>query len=163
MYLYKKNDESIVTQFDMTTLEELGLLKMDFLGLRTLTVMNDAVKMIKENRGIDIDLDKIDFEDKEVYKMIGEGKTAGVFQLESPGMTSFMKELKPDCLEDIIAGISLYRPGPMAEIPRYIEGKRNKDSVHYETPELESILDVTYGVSRASNADSKRFRWLLSW
>ena len=92
------------------------------------------------------DLDKIDFEDKNVYNMIGEGKTAGVFQLESPGMTSFMKELKPDCLEDIIAGISLYRPGPMAEIPRYIEGKRNKDSVHYETPELESILDVTYGV-----------------
>ena len=134
----QRNDEMIVTQ--------LGLLKMDFLGLRTLTVMSDAVKMIKENRGIDIDLDKIDFEDKNVYNMIGEGKTAGVFQLESPGMTSFMKELKPDCLEDIIAGISLYRPGPMAEIPRYIEGKRNKDSVHYETPELESILDVTYGV-----------------
>ena len=142
----QKNEDMIVTQFDMTTLEELGLLKMDFLGLRTLTVMSDAVKMIKENRGIDIDLDKIDFEDKNVYKMIGEGKTAGVFQLESPGMTSFMKELKPDCLEDIIAGISLYRPGPMSEIPRYIEGKRNKDSVHYETPELESILDVTYGV-----------------
>ena len=142
----QKNDESIVTQFDMTTLEELGLLKMDFLGLRTLTVMNDAVKMIKINQGIDIDLDKIDFDDKGVYKMIGEGKTAGVFQLESPGMVSFMKELKPDCLEDIIAGISLYRPGPMAEIPRYIEGKKNKDSVHYETPELESILDVTYGV-----------------
>ena len=142
----QKNEDMIVTQFDMTTLEELGLLKMDFLGLRTLTVMNDAVKMIKENRGEDIDLDKIDFEDKNVYNMIGEGKTAGVFQLESPGMTSFMKELKPDCLEDIIAGISLYRPGPMSEIPRYIEGKRNKDSVHYETPELESILDVTYGV-----------------
>ena len=142
----QKNEDNIVAQFDMTTLEELGLLKMDFLGLRTLTVMSDAVKMIKQNRGIEIDLDKIDFEDKEVYKMIGEGKTAGVFQLESPGMTSFMKELKPDCLEDIIAGISLYRPGPMAEIPRYIEGKRNKDSVHYETPELEDILDVTYGV-----------------
>ena len=142
----QRNEDMIVTQFDMTTLEELGLLKMDFLGLRTLTVMSDAVKMIKENRGVDIDLDKIDFEDKNVYNMIGEGKTAGVFQLESPGMTSFMKELKPDCLEDIIAGISLYRPGPMSEIPRYIEGKRNKDSVHYETPELESILDVTYGV-----------------
>lgn len=142
----QKNEDNIVAQFDMTTLEELGLLKMDFLGLRTLTVMSDAVKMIKANRGIEIDLDKINFEDKEVYKMIGEGKTAGVFQLESPGMTSFMKELKPDCLEDIIAGISLYRPGPMAEIPRYIEGKRNKDSVHYETPELEDILDVTYGV-----------------
>ena len=136
----QKNEDNIVAQFDMTTLEELGLLKMDFLGL------SDAVKMIKANRGIEIDLDKINFEDKEVYKMIGEGKTAGVFQLESPGMTSFMKELKPDCLEDIIAGISLYRPGPMAEIPRYIEGKRNKDSVHYETPELEDILDVTYGV-----------------
>lgn len=142
----QKNEDNIVAQFDMTTLEELGLLKMDFLGLRTLTVMSDAVKMIKANRGIEIDLDKINFEDKEVYNMIGEGKTAGVFQLESPGMTSFMKELKPDCLEDIIAGISLYRPGPMAEIPRYIEGKRNKDSVHYETPELEDILDVTYGV-----------------
>ena len=142
----QKNEDNIVAQFDMTTLEELGLLKMDFLGLRTLTVMSDAVKMIKANREIEIDLDKINFEDKEVYKMIGEGKTAGVFQLESPGMTSFMKELKPDCLEDIIAGISLYRPGPMSEIPRYIEGKRNKDSVHYETPELEDILDVTYGV-----------------
>ena len=142
----QKNDESIVTQFGMTTLEELGLLKMDFLGLRTLTVMNDAINMIKENKGIDIDLDNIDMDDKEVYKMIGEGNTAGVFQLESPGMTSFMKELKPDNLEDIIAGISLYRPGPMAEIPRYIEGKRNADTVNYETPELEDILNVTYGV-----------------
>ena len=111
----QKNEEMIVTQFGMTTLEELGLLKMDFLGLRTLTVMNDAVKMIKDNQDIDIDLDKIDFEDKEVYKMLGEGKTAGVFQLESAGMTSFMKELKPDSLEDIIAGISLYRPGPMSK------------------------------------------------
>lgn len=142
----QKNDESIVTQFGMNTLEELGLLKMDFLGLRTLTVMSDAIKMVKVNRGVDIDLDKIDFDDKEVYKMIGEGRTAGVFQLESPGMTSFMKELKPDNLEDIIAGISLYRPGPMAEIPRYIECKRNPDKVEYETPELESILNVTYGV-----------------
>lgn len=141
----QKNDEMIVTQFGMTTLEELGLLKMDFLGLRTLTVMNDAVNMIKENRDIDVDLDKIDFEDKEVYKMIGEGKTAGVFQLESPGMTSFMKELKPDCLEDIIAGISLYRPGPMADIPRYIEGKKNPEKVTYLTKELEPILKVTYG------------------
>ena len=142
----QKNEEMIVTQFGMTTLEELGLLKMDFLGLRTLTVMNDAVNMVKVNRGIDIDLDKIDFSDKEVYKMIGEGKTAGVFQLESPGMTSFMKELKPDNLEDIIAGISLYRPGPMAEIPKYVECKRNPDKVQYITPELESILNVTYGV-----------------
>ena len=142
----QKNEESIVSQFDMTTLEELGLLKMDFLGLRTLTVMNDAVNMIKENRGIDIDLDKINFEDKEVYKMIGEGKTAGVFQLESPGMTSFMKDLKPDSLEDIIAGISLYRPGPMAEIPKYVERKQNPEKVTYATPELEDILNVTYGV-----------------
>ena len=130
----------------MTTLEELGLLKMDFLGLRTLTVMNDAVKMIKENQGVDIDLDKINFEDEKVYKMLGEGKTAGVFQLESAGMTSFMKELKPDSLEDIIAGISLYRPGPMSEIPRYVECKNNPDKVNYIVPELEDILDVTYGV-----------------
>lgn len=142
----QKNDESIVTQFDMTTLEELGLLKMDFLGLRTLTVMDDAVKMIKENRGVDIDLDNIDFNDKSVYDMIGEGKTAGVFQLESAGMTSFMKDLKPDCFEDIIAGISLYRPGPMAEIPRYIEGKRNQENVKYDHEKLEDILNVTYGV-----------------
>ena len=142
----QKNDEMIVTQFGMTTLEELGLLKMDFLGLRTLTVMNDAVNMIKYNRNVDIDLDKIDFEDKEVYKMIGEGKTAGVFQLESAGMVAFMKELKPDSLEDIIAGISLYRPGPMAEIPRYVERKRNPEKVEYLTPELEDILNVTYGV-----------------
>lgn len=142
----QKNDEMIVTQFGMTTLEELGLLKMDFLGLRTLTVMNDAINMIKKNRGIEIDLDKIDVADKEVYKMIGEGKTTGVFQLESPGMTSFMKELKPDSLEDIIAGISLYRPGPMAEIPKYIDGKRDFHNVKYLDEKLESILDVTYGV-----------------
>ena len=142
----QKNEDMIVTQFGMNTLEELGLLKMDFLGLRTLTVMNDAINMVKENRGTEVDLDKIDFDDKEVYKMIGEGRTAGIFQLESPGMTSFMKELKPDNLEDIIAGISLYRPGPMAEIPRYIECKRNPDKVQYETKELEEILNVTYGV-----------------
>ncbi|OOM81213.1 DNA polymerase III subunit alpha [Clostridium sp. BL-8] len=141
----QKNDEMIVTQFGMNTLEELGLLKMDFLGLRTLTVMNDAIKMIKENRGTDVDLDKIDFEDEEIYKMIGEGNTAGVFQLESPGMTAFMKELKPDSFEDIIAGISLYRPGPMAEIPRYIEGKKNPEKATYLTKELEPILKVTYG------------------
>ncbi|GAA0078995.1 DNA polymerase III subunit alpha [Clostridium sp. CTA-5] len=141
----QKNDEMIVTQFVMGELEELGLLKMDFLGLRTLTVMNEAIKIIKENRGVDIDLDKIDFADKEVYKMIGEGKTAGVFQLESPGMVSFMKDLKPDSLEDIIAGISLYRPGPMSEIPKYIDGKRNPEKVTYITKELEPILKVTYG------------------
>ena len=142
----QKNDEMIVTQFTMGTLEELGLLKMDFLGLRTLTVMDEAIKSVWENRGIKVDIDHIDFDDQKVYQMIGEGKTVGVFQLESAGMTSFMKDLKPDCLEDIIAGISLYRPGPMAEIPKYIEGKRNPDSVKYVTPQLESILDVTYGV-----------------
>lgn len=141
----QKNEESIVAQFDMNTLEELGLLKMDFLGLRTLTVMKDAVEMVKQNRGIDIDLDKINFDDKEVYRMLGEGKTVGVFQLESAGMTSFMKELKPDSLEDIIAGISLYRPGPMAEIPRYIENKRHPEKITYLTPQLEPILKVTYG------------------
>ncbi|RXI56219.1 DNA polymerase III subunit alpha [Clostridium tetani] len=141
----QKNEGNIVTQFTMGTLEELGLLKMDFLGLRTLTVMRDAVAMIKENRGIDIDLDKLDFDDKEVYNMIGEGKTVGVFQLESDGMTSFMRELKPDSLEDIIAGISLYRPGPMAEIPKYISNKKNPEKIEYLTPRLEDILSVTYG------------------
>lgn len=142
----QKNDEMIVTQFPMGTLEELGLLKMDFLGLRTLTVMRDCVKLIKQNRKIDIDIDDLDIEDHKVYKMIGEGKTVGIFQLESAGMTSFMKELKPDNLEDIIAGISLYRPGPMAEIPRYIRNKNSMDKVEYEAPQLEEILGVTYGV-----------------
>ena len=142
----QRNEEMIVTQFTMGTLEELGLLKMDFLGLRTLTVMKDAVDMIRENRGVEVDIDSLDYDDREVYKMLGDGKTVGVFQLESAGMTSFMKELKPDSLEDIIAGISLYRPGPMAEIPRYIENKRNPEKVEYLTPELEHILNVTYGV-----------------
>jgi DNA polymerase III subunit alpha len=142
----QKNEGMIVTQFTMGTLEELGLLKMDFLGLRTLTVMDEAIKNIWENQGVKIDIDHIDFGDSKVYQMIGEGKTVGVFQLESAGMTSFMRDLKPDCFEDIIAGISLYRPGPMAEIPKYIEGKRNPDKVEYVTPQLEGILDVTYGV-----------------
>lgn len=142
----QKNEGNIVTQFTMGTLEELGLLKMDFLGLRTLTVLRDAVNMIKENKKTVVDLDNIDYDDKNVYRMLGEGKTVGVFQLESPGMTSFMKDLKPDSLEDIIAGISLYRPGPMAEIPRYIENKRNPEAVEYLTPQLEHILNVTYGV-----------------
>nr|WP_027625207.1 DNA polymerase III subunit alpha [Clostridium lundense] len=141
----QKNEDNIVTQFTMGTLEELGLLKMDFLGLRTLTVIRDATTMIKENKGVTIDLDKVGFEDKEVYKMLSEGKTVGVFQLESPGMTNFMKELKPDSLEDIIAGISLYRPGPMAEIPKYISNKKNPDEIEYLTPELRDILSVTYG------------------
>ncbi len=140
-----RNEEAIVSQFTMGTLEELGLLKMDFLGLRTLTVLRDAVNMIKANKGVEIDLDTLGFDDKAVYKMIGEGKTVGVFQLESPGMTSFMKELKPESLEDIIAGISLYRPGPMAEIPRYIKNKNDPSGVEYVTPELSDILSVTYG------------------
>ncbi len=141
-----KNEEAIVTQFTMGTLEELGLLKMDFLGLRTLTVIRDAIELVKENTGTVIDLDKLSFDDESVYKMIGKGKTVGVFQLESAGMTSFMKELKPEGFEDIIAGISLYRPGPMAEIPRYIRNKNNPEEVQYETPELEHVLNVTYGV-----------------
>jgi DNA polymerase III subunit alpha len=141
----QKNEDMIVTQFTMGTLEELGLLKMDFLGLRTLTVIRDAVRMIKENKHIDIDIDNINYDDKDVYKMFGEGNTVGVFQFESAGMTSFMKELKPDRLEDIIAGNALYRPGPMAEIPRYIENKKNIKSIKYDPPELEHILDVTYG------------------
>lgn len=140
-----KNDEAIVSQFTMGTLEELGLLKMDFLGLKTLTVLKNAITMIKDGKGITIDLDNIDTDDKKVYKMIGEGKTVGVFQFESPGMTNFMKELKPDSLEDIIAGVSLYRPGPMNEIPRYIKNKNNPLEVEYITPELEPILGVTYG------------------
>lgn len=140
-----KNEDTIVTQFPMGTLEELGLLKMDFLGLRTLTVIRDALELIKEDKGIEIDLDKLPYGDPEVYKMISDGNTQGIFQLESAGMTQFMKELKPDCFEDIIAGISLYRPGPMAEIPRYIENKRNTEKVKYLTPQLKPILEVTYG------------------
>ena len=141
-----KNEEAIVTQFTMTTLEELGLLKMDFLGLRTLTVIRDAIDLVKKKTGTEIDLDKINFEDENVYAMLGKGKTVGVFQLESAGMTNFMKELKPESLEDIIAGISLYRPGPMAEIPKYIKNKNNPKDIEYLTPKLEPILNVTYGV-----------------
>lgn len=118
-----KNEDTITTQFPMTILEELGLLKMDFLGLRTLTVLRDAVDLVYKNKGIKVDLDSIDFEDQSVYEMISQGKTEGVFQLESSGMTNFMKELKPSSLEDIIAGISLYRPGPMDQIPEYIKIK----------------------------------------
>lgn len=140
-----KNEDTIVTQFPMGTLEELGLLKMDFLGLRTLTVLRDALEIIKETKGIDIDFDKMTYDDPKVFKMISDGNTQGVFQLESSGMTQFMKELKPDCFEDIIAGISLFRPGPMAEIPRYIENKNNPDKILYKTALLRPILDVTYG------------------
>ena len=143
--LSRASDGSITTQYIMTTLEELGLLKMDFLGLRNLTVIQNALRFIKKNRGIDIDLNKIDYSDKNVLHYIGTGNTEGIFQLESSGMKSFMKELKPESLEDIIAGISLYRPGPMDFIPKYIEGKNNADSVTYDCPQLESILEPTYG------------------
>ena len=138
-------DGSITTQFTMTTIEELGLLKMDFLGLRTLTVLRDAVKLVKQSTGKEINLDQIDFDDKKVLASIGTGKTDGVFQLESAGMKNFMKELKPQNLEDIIAGISLYRPGPMDFIPKYIKGKSNFGTVTYLCPQLEPILAPTYG------------------
>ena len=138
-------DGSITTQFTMTTLEELGLLKMDFLGLRTLTVIQRAVDNVKKIHGISIDVDKLDYDDKAVFASIGTGKTDGIFQLESAGMKSFMKELKPRNLEDIIAGISLYRPGPMDFIPKYIKGKDNPDSITYADPRLEPILSPTYG------------------
>lgn len=137
-------DGSITTQFTMTTIEELGLLKMDFLGLRTLTVIRDALRLIKESTGKDIDIDNLDFNDPKVYALLGSGKTDGVFQLESGGMKDFMKNLKPENIEDVIAGISLYRPGPMDFIPNYIKGK-NQGVISYLTPELESILSPTYG------------------
>ncbi|QCX34475.1 DNA polymerase III subunit alpha [Caloramator sp. E03] len=140
-----KNEDIIVTQFPMSTLEELGLLKMDFLGLRTLTVIRDAVNLIKKDKGINIDLDYIDYEDQQVYEMISQGSTEGIFQLESTGMTNFMKELKPSSLEDIIAGISLYRPGPMDQIPTYIKNKNNPEEITYLDYKLKPILDVTYG------------------
>ena len=143
--LSRASDGSIVTQFTMTTLEELGLLKMDFLGLRTLTVIQNAVKLAEQNQGVKLDIDHINYEDKKVYEMLGQGKTDGVFQLESGGMTNFMKELKPESLEDVIAGISLYRPGPMDFIPQYIKGKNNAGSITYDCPELEPILKPTYG------------------
>ncbi len=142
--LSRASDETITTQFTMTTLEELGLLKMDFLGLRTLTVIQSAVEIINKNNG-NLNMDSIDYNDKNVFDLIGSGKTEGVFQLESAGMKSFMKELKPENLEDIIAGISLYRPGPMDFIPKYIKGKNNQGSIKYECAELEPILAPTYG------------------
>ena len=141
-----KQDNNVTTQFNMNLLDELGLLKMDFLGLRTLTVIRDAIAMVQENFGVAIDIDTIDLTDAVVYQMISEGKTSGLFQLESSGMTNFMKELQPNSLEDIIAGISLYRPGPMEKIPTYIENKRNPSKVKYDTPQLEAILDVTHAV-----------------
>lgn len=138
-------DGSITTQFTMTTLEELGLLKMDFLGLRTLTVIDDAVKMIEKDTGLHIDIDNIDYDDKKVLDSLGTGRTDGVFQLESAGMRSFMKELKPQNLEDIIAGVSLYRPGPMDFIPKYVKGKNSGEEITYACPQLEPILAPTYG------------------
>ncbi len=139
------SDGSVTTQFTMTTLEELGLLKMDFLGLRTLTVIRDAVKLAEYSSGKTIDMAKIDYDDKAVLSSIGTGKTDGIFQLESAGMKSFMKELKPQSLEDIIAGISLYRPGPMDFIPQYIKGKNHPEKITYDCPQLEPILAPTYG------------------
>ena len=143
--LSRGSDGAITTQFTMTTLEELGLLKMDFLGLRTLTVLQDAVAMIQKDHGVKLDLDHIDFNDKKVMESIGTGKDDGVFQLESGGMKSFMKELKPGSLEDIIAGISLYRPGPMDFIPKYLKGKNDPAAITYTCPQLEHILKPTYG------------------
>ncbi len=152
--LSRGSDGAITTQFTMTTLEELGLLKMDFLGLRNLTVIQNAVNLIhisqrEDNPQLDesklFDIDKVDFDDKPVLDSLGTGKTDGVFQLESAGMKNFMKELKPQSLEDIIAGISLYRPGPMDFIPAYIRGKNNPDSITYDCPQLEPILEPTYG------------------
>lgn len=141
----QKNDETVTTQFTMGAIEELGLLKMDFLGLRNLTVIQDACNLVEKSTGKPLDMEKIALDDPLVYQMIGEGDTDGVFQLESGGMRELLKELKPNCFEDIIACISLYRPGPMESIPRYIQGKRDPSSVKYLDKRLEPILQVTYG------------------
>ncbi len=138
-------DKGVSTQFTMGTIEELGLLKMDFLGLRNLTVIRDALDLIEQNHGVTIDFSKMPYDDPRVYELIGSGNTQGVFQLESSGMTQFMKNLKPDCFEDVVAGISLFRPGPMASIPTYIENKKNPSRVRYTHEKLEPILSVTYG------------------
>ncbi|EJU22129.1 DNA polymerase III, alpha subunit [Peptoanaerobacter stomatis] len=139
-------DDNITTQFTMTTLEELGLLKMDFLGLRTLTVIQKTIENIKKNKNIEIDLETLDYNDKKVYELISSGKTLGIFQIESGGMRKFMKELKPEHLEDIIAGISLYRPGPMDSIPMYIKNKENNSNIKYIHEKLKPILSVTNGI-----------------
>ena len=143
--LSRASDGSIVTQFTMTTLEELGLLKMDFLGLRTLTVIQNAVHLVEQDTGVKLDMQHIDYNDKKVLDSLGTGHSDGVFQLESAGMKNFMKELKPQSLEDVIAGISLYRPGPMDFIPQYIRGKNRPDTIKYDCPQLEPILKPTYG------------------
>ena len=140
-----KNGDVVTTQFPMGIIEELGLLKMDFLGLRTLTVIQDAVALVEMSTGEKIDIHKISFEDSDVYKMIANADTDGVFQLEGSGMRSFLKELQPDCFEDIIAGISLYRPGPMEYIPKYIKGKRDPSSAVYDHELMKETLEVTYG------------------
>ena len=139
------SDKGISTQFNMTTIEELGLLKMDFLGLRNLTVIRDALRMIEANHGVRIDWSKMEYDDPEVFRLIADGNTNGVFQLESGGMTAFMKNLRPTCFEDIVAGIALYRPGPMDSIPKYIENKKHPDNIKYVDSHLKPILDVTYG------------------
>ena len=161
--LSRSSDGTITTQFVMTTIEELGLLKMDFLGLRTLTVISDAVKLVEKNHGIKIDVDNIDYDDKKVLDSIGTGKCDGIFQLESAGMKNFMKELKPQSLEDIIAGISLYRPGPMDFIPQYIKGKNNPESVTYDTPLLKPILEPTYRLPGTGYADRTGTGGLFAW
>lgn len=138
-------DKGVSTQFTMGTIEELGLLKMDFLGLRNLTVIRDALTLIEENHGVCIDFSRMEYDDAATYELISSGNTQGIFQLESSGMTQFMKNLKPDCFEDIIAGVSLYRPGPMASIPTYIENKKNPAGITYVDPSLEPILSVSYG------------------
>ena len=143
--LSRAQDGSITTQYTMTTLEELGLLKMDFLGLRTLTVINDALELVNEHREVPLDLSKVDYNDSAVMDMIGRGRCEGVFQLESSGMKNFMKQLKPRSLEDIIAGIALYRPGPMEFIPKYIRGKEHPETVTYDCEEMRPILETTYG------------------
>ena len=144
--LYVASDKgSPATQFTMTTIEELGLLKMDFLGLRNLTVIRDAISLIEKNHGVKIDFSQMSYDDPKIYEMISAGNTEGVFQLESGGMTQFMKNLKPNCFEDIVAGVSLYRPGPMESIPKYIENKKHPENIKYVDQSLAPILDVTYG------------------
>ncbi len=143
--LSRGTDGMITTQFTMTTLEELGLLKMDFLGLRTLTVINSAVHLVEKDYGVTVDIDHVDFDDQKVLEALGTGRTDGVFQLESAGMKNFMKELKPHSLEDVIAGIALYRPGPMDFIPAYVRGKNTHGVIQYDCPQLEPILAPTYG------------------
>ena len=140
-----RNGEDITTQYNMIELEQLGLLKMDFLGLRTLTDIDKAIKYVEKIHGVKIDFYDMEYDDPKVYELISSGDTDAIFQLESAGMKKFMKELKPDCLEDIIAGVSLYRPGPMDSIPRYVKNKQNPDKIVYAHPCLEPILNVTYG------------------